>query len=125
VSRKGDFRPLKALLPERERRFKFSYDGYQDGAELVILVPPHWDGQVPPSVTLVLPKGAWQKGGKLPDAVLSKKLLKLAEKASGLQLAFSKPWKQDGTEKPPARPVSVTRASFHQVHLLLPAFAEA
>jgi len=121
---KPAFNTLKALLPERERRFRFPYGDHKDEAELVILVPPSWDGQVPPSVTLIALRGNWQAGYKVPDSALGKQMLRAAEKVSGLKLAFSKTWSPDEKGNV-TRAVVLAKGSVGQVHYLLPAFAEA
>jgi hypothetical protein len=121
---KPAFSQLKALLPERERRFRFPYGSYHDEAELVILAPPSWDGQVPPSVKLIALKGNWQAGSEVPDSSLGKQMLRAAEKASGLKLTFSKTWSPDEKGNV-VRAVSLAKGCVGQVHYLLPAVAEA
>lgn len=123
MSLKESISALRMLLPQRERRFRFSYGDYGDEAELVIDLPPHWDGRVPPPITMVALKGAWQAGTYVPDSTLGKQMLRGAEKETGLKLSFSKLWKRD-KEGNAVRPVVVTGGT-SRLHSLIPAFARA
>lgn len=125
MSLRQDVTTLKALAPpERARRFRFGYGNYGDQAELVLVVPAHWDSQVPPAVSMIALSGNWTGAGPLPDSSLGKEMLRAAERATGLKLSYGKTWvsTEDGAA---TRPVRLAATDFSLVQALLPTYAQA
>ena len=113
-----------------DRRFQFHYGPHQEVGELVLRSSP-WHssgGTAKPLGTLVIPNnGTWTRiTSRLvpgPDSLVSHELLRQAEKASGLRLAFrAVPWKPDGEMMTRAVVVSGSEARLKE---LFPPWARA
>lgn len=84
------------MVGTEQRRVRFEYGEDGDEAELVLHPVATWSADGPRLTMVALP-GTWQYSERGPDTLTGKQMLRGAETASGLRLAFrAESWRIDG-----------------------------